>query len=150
MLGPALSGRKIWSAVDRSSIFHPLRFGPAMSGPVFLGPHFLWSAIVRSRIFSRPLPHPATPDSGYDSPNNGGDSLLEWASCSHLVVVHGPGSFQSARWERDFSSDLRWVSSTGGHPLPAGCQVLGDFPRSQHRPSLVHTALTLPLLRSTG
>jgi len=35
---------------------------------------------------------------------------------------------RSARWEHDFSPDLCWVSSSGGRPLPAGFQVLDDFP----------------------
>ena len=70
-----------------------------------------------------------------------------------IALVHDlkqRGTFQSARWECDFSPDLCWVSSSGGRPLPAGCQVLDDFPRSQHRPSLVHVGLTLSVIRSMG
>ena len=66
------------------------------------------------------------PDWGYETPNNDSDTLLEWASCMTQSREHG------------------------GRPLPAGCQVLDDFPRSQHRPSLVHVGLTLPLICSTG
>ena len=35
-------------------------------------------------------------------------------------------------------------------PLAPGCQVLDDFPRSQHRPSLVHVGFTLPVICSMG
>ena len=57
-------------------------------------------------------------------------------------------TFWSAHWECSFLPDLCWVSSSGGRPLPAGCQVLDDFPCSQHRPSSVHVGLTLPVIRS--
>ena len=59
------------------------------------------------------------------------------------ILVKQRGTFWLACWEPDFSQDLCWVSSSGGRPLLAGCQVLDDFPRSQHRPSLVHIGLTL-------
>jgi len=88
------------------------------------------------------------PDWGYDSPTKEGDTLLDWASCGDFALVHDSEqrgtfqSFQSIRWECEFSPDLCWVSSTGGCPVPAGYQVLEDLPHSQHRPCLVHVGVT--------
>ena len=48
------------------------------------------------------------------------------------------GTFHSARWQRDYSPDLCWISTTVGSPQPASSVVLGDFPHSQHRPSVIH------------
>ena len=53
-------------------------------------------------------------------------------------------------WQRDFSPDLCWVSTTNCSRLPASCTVLEDFPRSQHRPTLVHIGLTIPSQSSTA
>jgi len=88
------------------------------------------------------------PDWRYDTPNNDSDTLLEWASCSDLVLVYDPKQRNTFCWERHFSPDLCWVSYSGGGPLPAGREVLDDFPCSQHRPSLVHVGLTLPVIRA--
>jgi len=108
------------------------------------------------------LPHPAIyvgdfnchhPDWGYDAANTEGEQLIEWASCNDVVLIHDPkqrGTFRSARWKRDYSPDLCWVSTVGGHPLPASCVVLEDFPHSQHRPSIIHIGLTVPFVRSTN
>ena len=41
------------------------------------------------------------------------------------------------------------MSSIAGRPLPASCTVLSDFPHSQHRPSILHIGLTLPIIHST-
>jgi len=66
-----------------------------------------------------PLPHPAIyvgdfnchhPDWGYDSADAGGEQLIDWASCNDLALVHDPkqkGTFRSARWQREYSPDLR-------------------------------------------
>ena len=35
----------------------------------------------------------------------------------------------------------------GGHPQPASCLVLDDFPHSQHRPSIIHVGLRLSVIR---
>ena len=52
------------------------------------------------------------------------------------------GTFVSARWQREYSPDLCWVSSVCGHPQPATSSVLGNFPHSQHRPS-THQSYTM-------
>ena len=70
------------------------------------------------------------------------------ASCNDLALVYDSkqkGTFVSARWQREYSPDLCWVSSVCGHPQPATSPVLGNFPHSQHRPSVIHIGLTLPV-----
>ena len=57
------------------------------------------------------------------------------------------GTFRSARWNSDYSPDLCWISTVGGHLQPTSCTVLDDFPHSQHRPSVIHIGLQLPVIR---
>ena len=49
--------------------------------------------------------------------------------------------------QRDYSPDLCWISTTVGYSQPASSVVLGDFPHSQHRPSVIHIGLQLPIIR---
>jgi hypothetical protein len=42
---------------------------------------------------------------------------------------------------------LCWISAVDGRLQPASCVVLGDFPHSQHRPSVTHIGLRLPVIR---
>ncbi len=105
------------------------------------------------------LPHPAVlvgdfnshhPDWGYQESDLNGESLQDWASSNDLLLVHDTkqrGTFHSARWQRDYSPDLCWISTTDGRPQPASSMVLDDFPHSQHRPSVIHIGLQLPIIR---
>jgi len=75
-------------------------------------------------------------DWGYQEANLNGESLQEWALNSDYLLLHDAkqcGTFHSARWQRDYSPDLCWISTTVGHQQPASSVVLGDFPHSQHR-----------------
>ena len=108
------------------------------------------------------LPHPAIyvgdfnshhNDWGYNSSDVAGEVLSQWASCCDLTLIHDPkqkGTFRSARWQKDYSPDLCWVSSVHGSPQPATCSVLDDFPHSQHRPSIIHVGLTLPVVHCSN
>jgi len=90
------------------------------------------------------------PDWGYQEADLNGESLQEWALNSHYLLLHDAkpsGTFHSARWQRDYLPDLCWISTTVGRPKPASSVVLGDFPRSQHRPSVIHIGLQLPIIR---
>ncbi len=89
------------------------------------------------------------PEWGYSEPDEDGEALVEWASNSDLTLTHDAkqrGTFYSARWQKDYSPDLCWVTSIGDHPQPASQTVLGDFPHSQHRPLLIHIGLQLPII----
>jgi Endonuclease-reverse transcriptase len=91
------------------------------------------------------LPHPTVlvgdfnshhPDWGYPEPDSDGDQLQNWASCNDFHLIHDSkqrGTFRSARWNCDYSPDLCWISTVGGHPQPTSCTVLDYFPHSQHR-----------------
>ena len=57
-------------------------------------------------------------------------------------------SFHSARWDRDYSPNLCWVTSHNGQPLQTSVHVLDDFPHSQHRPIVAHVGIRIPLIRS--
>ena len=56
------------------------------------------------------------------------------------------GTFHSARWQHDYSPDLCWISTTVGRSQPASSVVFGDFHLSQHRPSVIHIGLQLPII----
>src|SRR5206468_1625163 len=45
------------------------------------------------------------------------------------------------------SPDLWRVSMVAGRSQPASGVVLDDFPKSQHRPSVIHVGLTIPVIR---
>jgi Reverse transcriptase (RNA-dependent DNA polymerase)/Endonuclease-reverse transcriptase len=89
------------------------------------------------------------PDWGYDTNDSDGNQLQGWAAGGNLHLIHDSkqqGTFHSARWQKDYSPDLCWVSSSDGHPQPAVPKILGSFPHSQHRPMLVHAGLRLPMI----
>ena len=100
------------------------------------------------------LPHPAIyvgdfnshhPDWGYPVVDSDGEALSDWAYRNDLALIHDPkqrGTFHSARWKKDYSPDLCWVSSLNGTPYPAQTLILDDIPHSQHRPLLVHIGMS--------
>ena len=77
---------------------------------------------------------------------------MEWSSQLKLSLVidlkKQKRSFHSARWDRDYSPDLCWVTSHNGQPLQTSVHVLDDFPHSQHRPIVIHVGIRIPLIRS--
>ena len=76
---------------------------------------------------------------------------MEWSSQLNLSLVidlKQKRSFHSARWNRDYSPDLCWVTSQNDQPLQTAVQVLDDLPRSQHRPIVTHVGIRIPLTRS--
>jgi len=87
-------------------------------------------------------------DWGYQEADLNGESLQ--ALNGDYLLLHDPkqrGIFHSARWQRDYSPDLCWISTTVGCPQPASSVVLGDFPHSQHQPSVIHIGFQLPIIR---
>jgi len=74
------------------------------------------------------LSHPAVlvgnfnshhPDWGYQEAELNEESLQEWALNSDYLLLHDAkqrGTSHSARWQRDYSPDLCWMSTTVGHP----------------------------------
>jgi len=64
-----------------------------------------------------------------------GESLQECALNNDYLLLHDAkqrGTFHSAKWQREYSPDLCWISTTVGRSQPASSVVLGDFPHSQH------------------
>lgn len=76
---------------------------------------------------------------------------MNWASTKYLHLIYHPkqkGTYRSACWEHEYFPDLCWVTSSRGCPQPAKHVVLENCPHSQHRLSLIHVGLTLPIIRS--
>lgn len=92
------------------------------------------------------LPHPAIyvgdfnshhPYWGYPAADSDGEALSDGASRNDLVLIHDAkqrGEFHSARWNKDYSPDLCWVSFLNGIPYPRQTLILEDFPHSHHWP----------------
>ena len=77
---------------------------------------------------------------GYPDSNHNGDQLANWCSANDLTVLFDPkqpSSFHSGRWNRGTNPDVTFTTNIAG-VLPTR-EILGRFPRSQHRPSLITT-----------
>ncbi|KAJ8868681.1 hypothetical protein PR048_030220 [Dryococelus australis] len=89
---------------------------------------------------------------GYQSDDENGEKLTEWAMNEELKLVYDPKqreTFHSARWNRDYNPDLCFVSSNvKGIPLNVTIIVLSEFPNSQHRPVIIEIGLKVPLVKS--
>ena len=78
-------------------------------------------------------------DWGYDNSNPDGECLAGWASANNFTLLYSPkeaASFHSGRWKTDTNPDLAFASVDLDSRLPDR-RILGKFPRSQHRPSLI-------------
>jgi hypothetical protein len=79
---------------------------------------------------------------------------LEWASIQGKYLLFYPkqkGTFHSARWKKDFTPDLSFVSVDHlGQPRTTTRTVLGNFPNSQHRPVALHIGIQLPQVKCTS
>ena len=78
-------------------------------------------------------------DWGYNNNNPDGECLAGWASANNFTLLYSPkeaASFHSGRWKTDTNPDLAFASVDLDSRLPDR-RILGKFPRSQHRPSLI-------------
>lgn len=144
------------SQVSSAAYYDIIRIGAYHIANVYRPPSEHWNSMSSLPT----LPHPAVivgdfnshhTDWGYESTDTNGELLNDWASINDLSLVHDSkqrGTFHSARWRRDYTPDLCWVSSINGCPQPSSIVVLGDFPHSQHRPSVLHVGLQLPVINS--
>lgn len=90
---------------------------------------------------------------GYGSNDENGNILLDWMTVNNYQLVYNAkdrGTFRSARWQRDYSPDLCFVSTgpTDEESIPVARMVLDDFPHSQHRPVLIEYGSKIPLIDS--
>lgn len=89
---------------------------------------------------------------GYNYTNQDGEEVSKWAETQNTFLIYDPkdrGTFHSARWGRDYSPDLCFVTKDVlNKPLRCNKKVLSDFPRSQHRPVLLNVGTQIPLIRS--
>ena len=78
-------------------------------------------------------------DWGYNINTPDGENLASWAANNSLALLYDPkgaASFLSGRWNTGTNPDLAFASAGVANRLPDR-RVLGKFPRSQHRPSLI-------------
>ena len=86
---------------------------------------------------------------GYRNSDGAGEAVSEWANQTNLHLIYNPrerGTFLSARWRREYTPDLVFVTKNSNHePLPVKREVLQNFP---HRPVLITTGISIPLVQS--
>ena len=113
---------------------------------------------------SPPLPHITHPtvitgdfnshhsDWGYSKNNAAGIALSSWASQNNVHLLFDPrekGTFFSARWQKDYSTDLTFLTKDNNEtPLHSTRKIMNAFPKSQHRPVLNTIGLTIPITPS--
>jgi len=76
---------------------------------------------------------------GYNTTSPDGESLDSWETSNNLGLLYNPketASFFSRRWNIGTSQDLAFASLGQDSRVP-GRRVLGKFPQSQHRTSLI-------------
>jgi hypothetical protein len=102
------------------------------------------------------FPHPAIYVGNFNSHNQlwgykhnyaDGNWLLEWMTLNKLHLIYH--LFKSARWGNDYTPDLTIVTRA---PVDDNtlCNryIIKSFPRSQHRPVLLHYGICVPLTES--
>jgi len=76
----------------------------------------------------------------YNKTSLDGESLNSWATSNNLGLLHNPkeelSSLSSHVWNVGTNPYLTFAGISQDNGLPAR-RVLGKFPRSQHRPSLI-------------
>ena len=76
---------------------------------------------------------------GYNDISLNGECLAAWAANNELTLLQDPKgnfTFHSGRWKSETNPDLAFSRTETKSQLPDR-RVLGKFPRSQHRPSLI-------------
>ena len=89
-------------------------------------------------------------DWGYRTNSPDGENLAVWAANNSLALLYDPkgaASFRSGRWNTGTNPDLAFASVSADNRLPDR-RVLGKFPKSQHRPSLIITPKLVDLVPS--
>ena len=89
---------------------------------------------------------------GYNKNNQAGVEVNDWSTNANLTLLYNPkdkGTFRSARWNKEYTPDLVFVSkNNNGNPLPATREILKAFPHSQHRPIKIKTGIQIPMLNT--
>jgi len=132
-----------------------IRIGNLTIGNLYKPPQSEWADTLRE------YQHPSAVigdfnshhhDWGYQSCNNAGEEVSQWASQTNMQLIYSPNdrrTFFSARWRREYNPDLIFVTrDENQRPLPTYRQVLSDFPNSQHRPILITIGHRIPLSQS--
>ena len=88
--------------------------------------------------------HPAW---GYKVPDPAGKALQDWVDDNELVLIYDPtgrGTYSRPNCPEQYTPDLTLVTRDAqGNQLAVTREILDDFPRSRHRPTLVTTGSVL-------
>uniref|UniRef100_H2ZV08 Endonuclease/exonuclease/phosphatase domain-containing protein n=1 Tax=Latimeria chalumnae TaxID=7897 RepID=H2ZV08_LATCH len=90
---------------------------------------------------------------GYSKNDAAVEQLTDLASFTDVHLLFDPkqpSTFCSARWNTEHNPDLCFLTKeNSGVPLQASRTVLGNFPCSQHHPTIMHVGFGAPLIEST-
>lgn len=70
----------------------------------------------------------------YADSDDDSEWLIDWAINNNFVLIHDVkqcDTFLSARWSKEYSTNICWVSSLDDHPQPVSCIELDNVPHSQ-------------------
>jgi hypothetical protein len=89
---------------------------------------------------------------GYEHNDTDGNRLLEWMTLYKLHLIYHPKdkrTFKSARWGKDYTPDLSIaIHAPVDDNTLCNRYIIESFPRSQHRPVLLHYETRVPLTES--
>lgn len=88
---------------------------------------------------------------GYRNTNNYRDILVEWSEVKGVKLIQNvkqKGTFCSARWNREYNTDLCFISTDINRAtLPNQRRVLEDFPNNQHRSVVIEVGYQIQVIK---
>ncbi|GFS15630.1 RNA-directed DNA polymerase from mobile element jockey-like [Elysia marginata] len=76
-----------------------------------------------------------------------GNDVIQWAEKSNATLLYNPkgkGTLKSACWRKEFTPGLALFTQNNKGSFQATREVHTDFPRSQHRPTVITTSIIIP------
>jgi hypothetical protein len=85
-------------------------------------------------------------------PDSDGNRLMEWMTLYKMHLIYHPkdiGTFRFARWQKDYTPNLSMMTQESAEEdITTTRHIISNFPRSQHRPVIIHFGMRIPLMNS--
>lgn len=88
---------------------------------------------------------------GYQQSDLNGEAIVDWMDMENLKLIYDAkekGTFFSARWGKEYTPDLSFITQFQNSPNQILRSVLNNFPHSQHRPVILRIGMYIPVIRS--
>ncbi|GFS19929.1 RNA-directed DNA polymerase from mobile element jockey-like [Elysia marginata] len=83
----------------------------------------------------------------YQDNNKAGYDVIQWAEQLNATLLYNPkdkDNFKSAHYRKEYTPDLACVIQDNKGSVQATIEVLTDFSRNQHRPTVITTGIIIP------